>query len=484
MFQEEGSSSVTSSSPLQLFSSIMSMSPNLGPAAYPSWLRDLKSEERGLYLIHLLLSCANHVANGSLENANFALDQISHLATPTGDTMQRIAAYFTEALADRILKSWPGLYKALHFTKTPLVREEIIVKKLFFELFPFLKLAFLVANQAIVEAMEGEKMIHIIDLNASEPAQWIAFIQALSTRPEGPPHLRITGVHQQKEVLDQVAHKLTEEAEKFDLPFQFNPVASKLENLDVDKLRVKTGEALAISSVLQLHTLLAAPAEDHEGGLHRKQKSPPSGLIDRASTDNGFHLQSMLQMRSSSEPDGVHNRRCSPSNNDSAASSPPLNSAPTKVDTFLNALWGLSPKIMVVAEQDSNHNSSALMERLSEALHFYAALFDCLECTLHRESIERLRVEKMLFGEEVKNIIACEGVERKERHEKLERWVQRLEIAGFGNVGLSCVGLLQAKRLLQAYGCDGYKIKEENGCIVFCWQDRPLFFVSAWMCRR
>jgi hypothetical protein len=471
MFQDEGSSSVTSS-PLQLFS-MMSLPPSLG-SPYP-WLKELKSEERGLYLIHLLLTCANHVAAGSLENANIALEQISQLASPDGDTMQRIAAYFTEALADRILKAWPGLHKALNSTRITLVSEEILVQKLFFELFPFLKLTYVLSNQAIIEAMEGEKMVHIIDLNAAEPAQWIALLQVLSIRPEGPPHLRITGVHQQKEMLDQMAYKLTEEAEKLDIPFQFNAVVSKIDNLDFDKLRVKTGEALAISSVFQLHSLLASDDE-----LLRK-KSPLA-----SKTLNGSHLPRVLQINQSTlgellEKDIVNGHSQSP---DSAASSPISLNASAKMDSFLNALWGLTPKLMVIAEQDSNHNGSTLMERLLEALYSYAALFDCLESTVPRTSLERLKVEKMLFGEEIKNIIACEGAERKERHEKLEKWIQRLDLAGFGNVPLSYYGMLQARGLLQGCGCDGYKIKEENGCVVICWQDRALFSISAWRCRK
>lgn len=447
MFQDDGSSSVTSSSsPLQFFSM---MSPGLG-SPY-QWLRELKSEERGLYLIHLLLSCANHVANGSLENANLALDQISQLATPDGDTMQRIAAYFTEALAQRILKSWPGLHKALNSTRISSVSEEMLVRKLFFDMFPFLKVAFVLTNQAIIEAMEGEKMVHVIDLNAAEPAQWIALIQALSTRPEGPPHLRITGIHPQKEVLDQMAHRLTEEAEKLDIPFQFNSMVSKLDNLDFEKLRVKTGEALAISSVLQLHSLLAA--DDYASLLALKNSLLANG--------NGYNQ--------------------SP---DSASSSPLSPNASAKMDGFLNSLWGLSPKIMVVTEQDSNHNGLTLMERLLEALYSYAALFDCLESSVSRTSMERLKVEKMLFGEEIKNIIACEGFERKERHEKLEKWIQRFDLACFGNVPLSYCGMMQARRLLQSYNCDGYRIAEDNRCVLICWQDRPLFSVSAWSCRK
>ncbi|KAM1149654.1 hypothetical protein ACFX2B_029914 [Malus domestica] len=172
MFQDEGSSSATSSH-LQCFSMI-SLSPSLG-SPYP-WLKELKSEDRGLYLIHLLLTCANHVATGSLENANVALEQISQLATTDGDTMQRIAAYFTEALVDRILKAWPGLHGALNSTKISLVSDEILVRKVFFEMLPFLKVAFVLTNQAIMEAMEGEKMVHIIDLNAAEPVQWITLL--------------------------------------------------------------------------------------------------------------------------------------------------------------------------------------------------------------------------------------------------------------------------------------------------------------------
>ncbi|GAA0153858.1 hypothetical protein LIER_37753 [Lithospermum erythrorhizon] len=472
--QDDGSSSVTSS-PLQMFP-MMSASPGLGGSPH-TWLEELKSEERGLYLIHLLLTCANHVATGSLENANIALDHISYLASPDGDTMQRIASYFTEALAERILKTWPGLYKALNSTRLVTITEEIIVRRMFFEFFPFLKVAFVITNQAIIEAMEGEKMVHIIDLNAAEPAQWRALLQDLSARPEGPPHLRITGVHQQKELLDQMAHVLTEEAEKLDIPFQFNPVVSKLENLNIEQLRVKTGEALAISAVLRLHSLLAANDEPRLKSPLGPKNANGLSLPHRAVLGT---LGDLLEKDFVNNHNGYNNS----SSYDTASSSPRSPSAAAKIDGFLNSLWGLSPKVMLVTEQDSNHNGSSLMERLSESLHYYAALFDCLETTLPRTSVERMKVEKMFFGEEIKNIIACEGFERKERHEKLEKWTQRLQLAGFGNLPLSYYALLQARRLLQGYSCEGYKIKDENGGVIICWQDKPLFSVSAWKCRR
>uniref|UniRef100_A0A2P2LR46 Scarecrow-like protein 3 n=1 Tax=Rhizophora mucronata TaxID=61149 RepID=A0A2P2LR46_RHIMU len=339
---------------------------------------------------------------------------------------------------------------------------------------PFLKLSFLLANQAIIEAMEGEKMVHIIDLHAAEPAQWIALLQAFSVRPEGPPHLRITGIHQQKEVLDKMAHKLIEEAERLDIPFQFNPIVVKLEHLDIEKVRVKTGEALAISSVLQLHSFLASDDE--------LRKKSPLNLRN----SSGAKLHQFLHMNPSTlgellEKDLLNGYSQSP---DSSSSSPLSSPATMKMDYFLNTLWGLSPKLTVVMEQDCNHNGPTLMERMLEALYSYAALFDCLESTVSRTSMERLKIEKMLFGEEIKNIIACEGAERKERHEKLDEWIQRLEFAGFGKVPLSYYGILQARRFLQGYGFDGYRVKDENGCAIICWQDRPIFSISAWRCRK
>ncbi|XP_020672894.1 scarecrow-like protein 3 [Dendrobium catenatum] len=420
---DELSSSVTSS-PLASF---MSISPTSLGSPYAPWLRDLKSDERGLFLIHLLLNCATHVAAGNIDQANAFLEQISFLSSPDGDTMQRIASYFTEALARRLLRSWPGLYRALN----PDLPESSSAStfhacRLFHDLFPFLRLSFLVSNQAILEAMEGEKVVHVVDLGGSDPSQWIALLQSLAARQEGPPHLRITAVGESRDFLTHMASILSNEAEKLDIPFQFHAVISRLDTLNVESLRVKTGEALAITSLLQLHPLLAP-------------------------------------------------------NDDAAA---PRKHFSTKIESFLTSLWGLSPKIMVVTEQESNHNGSTLKERFMEALYFYAAMFDCLESTVPRQSAERARVEKMLFGEEIKNIIACEGLERKERHEKLERWMQRLEMAGFWRVGLSYHGLMQARRLLLGFGSDGYQVKEQNGSFFFCWQERALFSVSAWRFRR
>lgn len=104
----------------------------------------------------------------------------------------------------------------------------------------FLKIALVISNQAIAEAMKREKIVPIIDFSAVEVMRWRALFHGLSARPEGTPHLRITCDHQQKEVLDKMALILIDEPEKLDVSFQFDHVVCKLENSDLEKLRVKT----------------------------------------------------------------------------------------------------------------------------------------------------------------------------------------------------------------------------------------------------
>ena len=243
-------------------------------------------------------------------------------------------------------------------------------------------------------------------------------------------------------MLTQTAVALTKEAERLDVPFQFNPVVSRLEALDVESLRVKTGEALAVTSSLQLHCLLASDDDSgkhHQGsGDHKRQRSPESGV--------------------------------SPST--------------SRADAFLGALWGLSPKVVVVTEQEASHNAAPLTERFVEALNYYAALFDCLESAAPRGSVERARVERWHLAEEVKNIVACDGAERRERHERLDRWAARMEGNGFARVPLSYYSLLHARRAAQGLGCDGFKVREDKGAFFLCWQERAIFSVSAWRGRR
>ncbi|XP_072975239.1 scarecrow-like protein 3 [Typha angustifolia] len=238
------------------------------------------------------------------------------------------------------------------------------------------------------------------------------------------------------------------------MSFQFHAVEARLDDLNFDKLRVKTGEAVAVCSIFNLHRLLAA--DGAKGSPYNAY--PMLGTFgDLLRSEHGHNLIGL-------SPDWAH-------------------SSPSPIESFLSSLYALSPKVVVVAEQEANHNGE-LCERFAEAIYYYANLFDCMQSTAPRAVTERARVEKVLLGEEIKNIIACDGLARRERHEKLERWEQRLNFAGFGRVPLSYGGLEVARGLLESRGCEGHSVKDKNGCFFLCWKERPLFSVSAWRFKR
>ncbi|KAJ7524967.1 hypothetical protein O6H91_17G030100 [Diphasiastrum complanatum] len=514
-----------------------------------------------------------------MEYTNLFLEQLSVLASLTGDSMQRVATYFMESLAARITKSWPGVHKALLATRLPSASELQLAHQVFFNVCPFLKFAFLTVNQAILDAMEGEKVVHIIDLEACDAVQWLALLQAFSIRQGGPPHLRLTVVSERKDMLAQMALRLSEEAERLDIPFQFHPVPVKLEALELDMLGVKTGEAVGVSSVMQLHPLLTE--DDYEGCAESTERMPSLQTdgaslyraaaalepIDRernrrASTSvggrgtafecvskrmpvgerEGSLLQLWLDRRGSKrarESEAPRDARqgeitdtaegalsCSAYSSQSIAGRNGGNEVTPRrhpddrrrvidthfqngrgvspavskhdsikmdaklmeeqsyrgvlLDRIVRMIHSLSPKAMVVIEQECHHNGVTLVERFVEALHYYSAVFDCLDSTLSQQSPERIILEKYLFGQEIKNIIACEGLDRVERHERLDSWRKRMECAGFVPLLLSSTTMVQAERLLNSYACDGYRLMEDRGCLTICWQGTPLFSASAW----
>jgi hypothetical protein len=144
---------------------------------------------------------------------------------------------------------------------------------------------------------------------------------------------------------------------------------------------------------------------------------------------------------------------------------------------FLGKVKSMFPKVFLLVEQEADHNLNRLVDRFVEGLHYYSAMFDSLEGNYGCEE-ERVGMEEM-FGREIEDIVACEGLEREERHERYGRWMVRFGGAGFKPVRLWCDGKQMVE---EASGKDGYKIVNEKAGLMICWHERPLYAVSAWIC--
>lgn len=375
-------------------------------------------QECGVRLVHLLMACAQAVQCNQLKLAHEMVNEIQSLAYPqTNGAMAKVAAYFVEALARRIY----GLNSLQDWKQQQADGYSDLLYYHFYETCPYLKFAHFTANQAILEAFEGEKFVHVIDFNLMQGLQWPALIQALALRPGGPPHLRLTGIGppqpDNKDLLQEIGMKLAQLADSVNVEFDFRGIlAAKLDDVEPWMFHVRHGEAVAVNSILQLHRLL--PAE--------KSHAP--------------------------------------------------------IDEVLKSVKSLNPKIVTVVEQEADHNGGTFEERFMQALQYYCTMFDSLEaCHLPSQSME-VALTEMYLGKEIVNVVACEGRLRLERHETLFQWRKRMASAGFKPSHLGSNAFKQASMLLTLFSGEGYTVQENNGCLTLGWHSRPLIAASAWQC--
>ncbi|KAF7819386.1 DELLA protein RGL1-like [Senna tora] len=375
-----------------------------------------QEQDSGLQLVHLLLACAEAVAKEEYMLARRYLHHLNRVVTPLGDSMQRVASCFTEALSARLAatlttttSSNPKTTFSGGFPSNSI--EILKIYQIVYQACPYVKFAHFTANQAIFEAFEAEERVHVIDLDILQGYQWPAFMQALAARPGGAPFLRITGVGPSIDSVRETGRCLTELAHSLNIPFEYHPVGEQLEDLKPHMFHRRVGEALAVNSVNRLHHV-------------------PGNCIG--------NLLAMIRDQ--------------------------------------------APNIFTLVEQEASHNGPYFLGRFLEALHYYSAIFDSLDATFPPESAQRAKVEQYIFAPEIRNIVACEGGERMERHERLEKWRKIMEGKGFKGVPLSPNAVTQSKILLGLYSCDGYRLTEDKGCLLLGWQDRALIAASAWRC--
>ncbi|XVF66003.1 hypothetical protein PTKIN_Ptkin09bG0295600 [Pterospermum kingtungense] len=118
--------------------------------------------------------------------------------------------------------------------------------QVFNDISSFIKYSHFTANQAIQEAFEREKRVHIIDFDIMQGLQWPGLFHILSLREGGPPHVRLMGLGTSLEALEVTGKRLSDFADKMGLLFEFYPVADKVGNLDPKRLNVSKREALTV----------------------------------------------------------------------------------------------------------------------------------------------------------------------------------------------------------------------------------------------
>lgn len=149
---------------------------------------------------------------------------------------------------------------------------------------------------------------------------------------------------------------------------------------------------------------------------------------------------------------------------------------------FLGLIRSTNPTVVLMAEQEAEHNDPGFETRLSNSLKYYSAIFDSLEESIPPDSPIRMKIEGM-FARDIRNIIACEGRERFERHQGFGKWQKMMEQGGFRSIKTGEREINQSQMLLKMYGCENYKVEkqgEDGTALTLSWLDQPLYTISAW----
>lgn len=376
-----------------------------------------QGENEGFELVSFLTSCVEAIGSRSIHAINHFIAKLGDLASPKGAPISRVTAYYTEALALRVTRLWPQIFHITPPREFERVDEDSGSALRFLnQVTPIPKFLHFTSNEMLLRAFEGKDRVHIIDFDIRQGLQWPSLFQSLASRTNPPSHVRITGIGESKQELNETGDRLAGFAEALNLPFEFHPVVDRLEDVRLWMLHVKEQESVAVNCIFQLHKTLY----DINGGSLRD---------------------------------------------------------------FLGLIRSTNPSIVIMAEQEAEHNDPRLEARVCNSLKYYSAIFDSIDASqLPVDSPARIKVEEM-FAREIRNIVACEGMDRLERHESFEKWRMHMEQGGFRSSKISERELMQSRMLLKMYSCEDYNVKEQGqdgAGLTLGWQDQPLFTVSAW----
>ncbi|KAJ0097012.1 hypothetical protein Patl1_28549 [Pistacia atlantica] len=384
----------------------------------------------------LLVHCANAIESNDATLAQQILWVLNNIAPPDGDSNQRLTCAFLRALITRAAKS--GTCKMLaamanaHYNLSiDSHKFSVIELASFVDLTPWHRFGFTAANAAILEAVDGYSVIHIVDLSLTHCMQIPTLIDAIASRFEVLPRLKVTVVGGTEDVppkldlsYDELGLKLSNFARSRNIVMEFRVIRSSyadgfsslIEHIRMQHfVYAESGEALVINCHMMLHYI----------------------------------------------PD------------ETSSSSPSVRTM------FLRALRSLDPTIVILVDEDADFTSNNLVCRLRSAFNYLWIPYDTVDTFLPRGSKQRQWYEADICWK-IENVVAHEGLQRVERLELKSHWVQRMRNTGFRGISFGEEAVSEVKTMLDEHAA-GWGLKREEDDLVLTWKGHNAVFATAWL---
>uniref|UniRef100_A0A803Q0S4 Uncharacterized protein n=1 Tax=Cannabis sativa TaxID=3483 RepID=A0A803Q0S4_CANSA len=328
-------------------------------------------------------SSQNHQAKGSVADydqrtATEQLRRIRQHSSPCGDATQRLAHYFANGFEARLTGKKTASYSALVSSEMSFA-DILKAYQVYITACPFMRMSYSFANQTIKKLAKNVRSVHIIDFGILYGFQWPELIQRLSKTPGGPPKLRITGIEipqpgfRPSEKVEETKRRLENFCERFNVPSEYNVIAQKWETIRYEDLNIDPDrDELVVVNC-----------------LYRLKHIPDETVV-------------------------MNNPR----------------------DTVLKLIRRINPDLFIHGVVNGAYSAPFFMTRFKETLFHYSPLFDMFDTTVPRQEEYRLKFEKAVYGRDIENVMACEGLERVERPESYRQWQVRNTRVGFKQIPL------------------------------------------------
>ncbi|XP_047311074.1 scarecrow-like protein 15 [Impatiens glandulifera] len=217
---------------------------NLSDDIHAYWAGELNFLDDLIRAAECLESKEQQLANVILERLN------QQLPSPAGKPLQRAAFYFKEGLQSLISGS---NRQPIRPASSSEVVQAIRAYKNFSNISPIAMFSNFTANQAILEAVDGSMIVHVIDFDIGFGGQWASFMKEIADRSEmrksRTPVVRITAVVPEEYVAESrlIMDNLTHFASDLKIRFEIDFVSTRtFDFLSFKSIKFIEGEKIAV----------------------------------------------------------------------------------------------------------------------------------------------------------------------------------------------------------------------------------------------
>ncbi|XP_059645508.1 scarecrow-like protein 15 [Cornus florida] len=191
-------------------------------------------------IVDELIRVADCFESNELQLAQVILARLNQqLQSPIGKPLLRAAFYFKEALQSLLTQS----NRPTRFRSSSEIVQTIKAYKTFSNISPIVMISNFTANQAILEAVDGSRLIHVIDFEIGLGGHWASFMKEIADRTDSqkpnPRILRITAVV--SEEYENESRLIRENLSQFARELKIG--------FEIDFLLIRTFEFLSFKSI-------------------------------------------------------------------------------------------------------------------------------------------------------------------------------------------------------------------------------------------